>query len=87
MDGKMIWFNAEKGFGYIRTEDDERLFVAQDGFQPGEVPNGRCTGRDVTFERIEADNDTGAAAVGVYFSSKTDPRRARARHQRSGRSL
>jgi cold shock CspA family protein len=85
MLGKMIWFNAEKGHGFIRTADDERLHVAEDGFRPGEVPTGRCTGMEVTFERVELGDH--ATAVDVYFSSKADPRRARARHQRSGRAL
>ena len=35
MNGKLIWFNPEKGHGYIRTEDGERLLVKEDGFAPG----------------------------------------------------
>ena len=36
----MIWFNVDKGHGFIRTEEEERLYVAKDGFMPGEAP---CT--------------------------------------------
>ena len=38
MIGKMLWFNGEKGHGYIQTEADERLYVASDGFLPKEKP-------------------------------------------------
>ncbi|MDX6468471.1 MAG: hypothetical protein QOF75_274, partial [Gaiellaceae bacterium] len=31
MIGKMLWFNGEKGHGFIQTEDDERLFVSREG--------------------------------------------------------
>ncbi len=44
MRGTMIWFNADKGHGFIRTEDDERLIVHEDGFSAGEIPAGRCAG-------------------------------------------
>ena len=37
----MIWFNADKGHGFIRTEDDERLIVHEDGFTPTAAPVGR----------------------------------------------
>ena len=39
-NGKMLWFNAEKGFGLICTEEEERLHVFESGFQPGEIPQG-----------------------------------------------
>ena len=32
----MVWFNAVKGFGFIRTEDDERLYVHSSAFEPAE---------------------------------------------------
>jgi cold shock CspA family protein len=44
MRGRMIWFNAEKGYGFIRTEDDERLYIHESGFADGHVPTGRCAG-------------------------------------------
>jgi cold shock protein len=85
MRGTMLWFNSEKGYGYIRTEDDERLYVAHDGFQPGQQPAPRCKGRHVDFERHVADG--GARAVNVTFVLAEDPPRARLRHSRGGRSL
>ena len=53
MNGKMLWFNSEKGYGYIQTENDERLYVASAGFLPKEEPTSRCAGRHVTFERTD----------------------------------
>ena len=77
MNGKMLWFNAEKGFGFIQTEDDERLYVAESGFRAGEVPQGRCAGRAVTFDRVALEGDT--RAVDVFFPPEIAPRRARRR--------
>ena len=27
MEGSMLWFNVDKGYGYIQTDEDERLYV------------------------------------------------------------
>ena len=79
MNGKLIWFNPEKGHGYIRTEDGERLLVKEDGFAPGHVLGDRMAGTALTFER--ADTDDGAEAVGVCVVAYSEPRRARIRHR------
>jgi cold shock CspA family protein len=81
----MLWFNVEKGYGFIQTEHDERLYVAQSGFLPGHAPAPRCKGRTVTFERHVAEGDI--RAVRVWFTPETVPRRARLRHARGGTSL
>jgi cold shock CspA family protein len=86
MHGKMLWFNAEKGYGFIETDDDERLYVASSGFLPKEEPKKRCAGRHVTFERIAAEGD--ARAVNVSFVPESElPNRARLRTPRSGSKL
>jgi len=85
MRGTMIWFNAEKGFGFIRTEADERLYVAASGFLPGEPPAGRCAGKEVVFDREAGADD--ARAVNVVFATVVDIRRARQRRGSVGRSL
>ena len=86
MQGTMLWFNVDKGYGYISTEQDERLYVARSGFLPDHEPQPRCKGRAVSFERhVDADD---ARAINVSFVAATvDPPRARLRHQRGGRSL
>jgi cold shock CspA family protein len=76
----MIWFNEDKGFGYIQTEEDERLYVDAAGFAEGNDPQSRCGGKDVSFERILADR--GPIAVGVRYVTTPEPRRARLRHAR-----
>jgi len=84
MEGTMIWFNAEKGFGFIRTETDERLYVALSGFAPGDVPRERCAGKRVVFERTAEEGD--ARAINVVFPNTPVPQRARLRHARGGSS-
>lgn len=85
MDGTMLWFNVDKGYGFIHTEDEERLPVGSTGFLAGHEPEPRCKGREVRFER-EVDAE-GVRAVNVCFISRAEPRRARLRHTRGGRSL
>ena len=76
MRGTMIWFNADKGHGFIRTEEDERLIVHSDGFTDGE-PVGRCAGNDVSFDRETIDGE--ARAVNVATVPLSNARRARRR--------
>lgn len=83
MRGEMLFFNEINGFGFIRTEDGERLYVDRDGFLPGEAPVGRCAGKKVSFERVELDDGEHASrAVGVAVLEETVGNRARLR--RSG---
>jgi cold shock CspA family protein len=87
MIGKMLWFNGEKGHGYIQTEDEERLYVESQGFLPKEEPKARCAGKYVTFERVAENGDT-PRAVNVAFVPESElPNRARLRTPRSGSKL
>ncbi|MGZ4415581.1 MAG: hypothetical protein ACXVRZ_14590 [Gaiellaceae bacterium] len=85
MQGTMLWFNVEKGHGFIQTEQEERLYVARGGFLPGHDPKPRCKGRTVRFERDVVDGD--ARAFNVSFVVPLDARRARLHHGRGGHSL
>jgi cold shock CspA family protein len=85
VQGEMLWFNVEKGYGFIQTQDDERLYVAASGFRDGELPSGRCKGMTVAFEREVAEGDS--RAVGVHFVMTKDSPRARLRHPRGGTSI
>jgi cold shock CspA family protein len=82
MRGRMIWFNAEKGYGFIRTEDDERLYIHESGFAPGHVPTGRCAGNEMSFDRQPADVEGGHQAVEAMVVQDVVQRRARS-HRRS----
>lgn len=85
MQGKMLWFNIDKGFGFIRTAEDERLYVASTGFADGQIPTERCAGKEVTFDRQAQEGD--ARAVNVAFPEQIEQRRARLRQGRGGRAL
>jgi cold shock CspA family protein len=85
MQGTMLWFNLEKGYGFIQTEDGERLYVARGDFLPQHEPMPRCKGQEVTFQRQVGEGDT--RAVEVSFVSRDQPMRARLRTPRSGRTL
>jgi hypothetical protein len=84
MRGYMLWFNAQKGFGYVRTEDDERLYIGADGFKPDELPVGRCAGLELIFEREPADVEGGFKAVSATVVADSPQRRARARRRGMG---
>lgn len=86
MEGSMLWFNVEKGYGYIQTDADERLYVASTGFLPGNEPKPRCKGAAVTFERDAVEGGE-PRAVDVAFVVQDVARRARLRHSRGGSSL
>jgi hypothetical protein len=82
--GHMIWFNAAKGFGFIRTEEDERLYIAESGFADGHVPVGRCAGIEMIFEREPADVEGGHQAVAAMPVEDSPQRRARSRRRGMG---
>jgi cold shock CspA family protein len=86
MRGELIWFNEKKNYGFIRTEEDERLYVHRSGFAPGQAPVGRCAGLKVTFDRLENGGlDDQPQATEVKVDEEAPARRARRRHQSSVR--
>jgi cold shock CspA family protein len=76
MRGEMLWFNEAKRYGFISTEDGERVYVHSSGFAVG-PPVGRCAGRHVTLQ-LHTD-DLGRSAVDVRFVDENAERRARPR--------
>ena len=75
-NGDMLWFNNEKGHGFIETAAGDRLRVEGVAFRNG-PPEGRVAGMAVTF-RIAGDGDE-ARAQDVVFPDDAAPRRARIR--------
>lgn len=62
MQGKVKWFNAEKGFGFIEREDGDDVFVHFTAIQ-GEGFKTLEEGQDVTFEIEEGQRGLQATNV------------------------
>jgi cold shock CspA family protein len=85
MQGSMLWFNEEKDYGFISTEEGERLYVHGTGFAGGVRPKGRCAGILVSFRVTQSGEERRAEATTVL--EEVAPRRARRHHGASrGRS-
>ena len=82
MNGAMLWFHEVKGYGFILTDDGERLYVARDGFVNGLAPVGRCAKLPVEL-RVE-ERDGRRFAVDVTLVPEQPTGRAR-RHRSSTR--
>ena len=74
VNGTMLWFDEAKDFGFILTEEGERISVHRSGFLPGEAPVGRCARRAVRLTatterqarcRRRVDGSGGSARAGA----------------------
>ena len=74
--GAMLWFDEAKNYGFILTDDGERLYVDRDGFVDG-APIGRCARLPVEFRVTERDGQR--IAVDVLLVPEKEQRRARRR--------
>lgn len=77
MKGTMLWFDEAKDYGFLLTDDGERLYVDRDGFVDGGAPVGRCARRPVNLSVGERDGER--IAVDVSLVVEESPRRARRR--------
>ncbi|WP_280771343.1 cold-shock protein CspD [Salipaludibacillus daqingensis] len=62
MTGKVKWFNAEKGFGFIEREDGDDVFVHFSAIE-GEGFKTLEEGQDVEFEIVEGNRGPQASNV------------------------
>lgn len=62
INGKVKWFNAQKGFGFIEVEGQEDIFVHFSAIQ-GEGYKSLDEGQEVTFEITEGARGPQAANV------------------------
>jgi hypothetical protein len=76
----MRWFNELRGDGVIEADDGEPYTVLAADFV-GAPPVGRCAGLEVVFQPAEA-----SQATEVTLLDQANPRRARLRSHRAGRS-
>lgn len=60
--GKVKWFNNEKGYGFIEYNDGEDVFVHFTGIQ-GDGFRALDEGQEVTFEIVEGNRGPQAANV------------------------
>jgi hypothetical protein len=76
MHGTMLWFNAAKDLGALRTEDGERIDVPGEAFVPDAKPRGRCAGMAIVFDSVDG------AVSSIAFVEELPARRARLRRHR-----
>jgi cold shock protein len=62
MQGKVKWFNGEKGFGFISVEGGDDVFVHFTAIQ-GEGFKTLEEGQDVSFDIVEGNRGPQAANV------------------------
>ena len=62
MIGRVKWFNAEKGFGFIKREDGEDVFVHFSAIQAAGFKSLN-EGDEVSFDIVEGDRGPQAANV------------------------
>jgi hypothetical protein len=77
MRGTMVWFNAAKDRGVLRTDGGDQIDVPGGAFAPGQKPVERCAGKAVAFTARDG------IVSAVAFLPEVSPRRARMRHRRS----
>jgi hypothetical protein len=75
--GAMLWFDEAKDYGFILTDDGERVYVDRDGFVDRAAPVGRCARLPVNLRVTERDGQR--IAVDVSLVPEQTQRRARRR--------
>jgi hypothetical protein len=76
----MLWFDEAKDYGFILTDEGERLYVDRAGFVDGAAPVGRCARLPVELRIDERDEKR----IAVDASLVPEEPRRRARRRSSG---
>jgi hypothetical protein len=77
VNGTMLWFDEAKDYGFIRTDEGERVYVDRDGFVERAAPVGRCARKAVRLTVSEHDGKR--IAIDVSLLADEPQRRARRR--------
>jgi hypothetical protein len=77
VNGAMLWFDEAKDYGFILTDEGERLYVDRDGFVERAAPVGRCARKPVSLTVSEHDGKR--IAIDVALLADQPQRRARRR--------
>jgi hypothetical protein len=83
VNGTMLWFAEAKDYGFILTEDGERLYVDRDGFVDRAAPVGRCAALPVRLTVSERDGERIAVDVSIVVAEPRGRARRRASTIRS----
>lgn len=62
MKGTVKWFNAEKGYGFIRSDDGEDVFVHYSAIQ-GDGFKSLDEGQEVEFDKVTGERGPQASNV------------------------
>jgi cold shock CspA family protein len=85
VNGKMLWFDEAKHYGFIFTDEGERVYVDRDGFVDGAAPVGRCAGLVVRLDVTEREGERVAANVSLVPEESHGRARRRSSAVRSAR--
>jgi hypothetical protein len=77
VSGTMLWFDEAKDYGFILTDEGERLYVDRGGFVARAAPVGRCARKAVQL--IVSERDGTRIATEVSLVPEEPQRRARRR--------
>lgn len=62
-EGEVKWFNVSKGFGFIRRDNDEEIFVHFRSIRDNKGRRGLKDGQRVTYRVVESDKGPQAEDV------------------------
>jgi hypothetical protein len=82
----MLWFDEAKDYGFILTDEGERLYVDRDGFVDKAAPVGRCARLPVRLSVSERDGRRIAVDVSLLEEEPHGRARRRSSGVRSSRS-